>query len=141
MKQLRNGLALLCFVPILAIPAHFVLHIPDGAEPWKEQPLAWLGSNLIPVFMVLILTVVPFGLYFGTRYLCSGIGSSLLRGLLVALVVMLWCDTVLIAVPSVGVYTSYPSVKLAYRFSGSQSSARNFWLWVFALNAVIWLTL
>ena len=60
---------------------------------------------------------------------------------MVGLVVMLWCDTVLISVPSIGIYPSYPSVMLAHRFSVSESSQRHFWIWVFALNAAIWLTL
>src|SRR5437868_13984527 len=126
MKQFGHALALICFVPVLAIPVHFALHIPGGAEPWKEQPLRWLGDCLVPVFKLLMFTLVPGGLLFGTRLLCRSISSPLARGLLAGLVVMLWCDTVLISVPSVGIYPSYPSVMLAYRFSGSESSTRHF---------------
>jgi len=139
MKHFGYALAFLCFVPVLLIPAHFILHIPE--EPWKGQPVPWLGSGLIPLYTLLIFTFVPLSLASGVRFLFSSIGSPAARGLLAGLAAMLWCDTVLISVPSYGVYFSYPSVMLAYRIPGADSSARQFWIWVFALNAALWLTI
>lgn len=138
MKHFGYSLAFLCFAPVLAIPAHFVFHLPQ--EPWKGQPVPWLGSGLIPLYTLLIFTFVPFCLVAASRFLFTGIGSPAARGLLAGLAAMLWCDTVLISVPSTGIYFSYPSVMAAWRFSGDDSSGRQFWVWVFALNAALWLT-
>ena len=139
MKHFGTALAFLCFVPVLAIPAHFVLHLPE--EPWKGQPVPWLGSGLIPLYTLLIFTFVPLSLVAGLRFLFSSLHAPAARGLLAGAAAMLWCDTVLISVPSTGIYFSYPSVMLAWRFSGDESSGRHFWICVFALNAALWLTI
>jgi hypothetical protein len=135
-KHLKLAFSALCFIPVLAIPATFLLNFPDA--PWRDQPLEWMRKDLVPVYMLVIFTAVPFGLFVGTRALCRKIGSPFARGLLGGLVAMLWCDTVLISVPYIGMYPSLPSMLIAQKISGDENWGRSAWIWVLVLNAAVW---
>ena len=136
MKSLLRVLSGLCFVPVIGFPAHFFWTF--GSAPWQEKPLQWMPGGLLPVYMLLIFTVVPAGLFFGTRELGRKIASPMARGLFGGLVAMLWCDTVLISVPNIGIYPSYPSVLIANAITKDDAWGRSAWIWVLLLNAVIW---
>ena len=60
MKSLLRVLSGLCFVPVIGFPAHFFWTF--GSAPWQEKPLQWMPGGLLPVYMLLIFTVVPAGL-------------------------------------------------------------------------------
>jgi hypothetical protein len=123
-------------VPVIGFPAHFLWTF--GSAPWQEKPLQWMPGGLVPVYMLVIFTVVPAGLFVGTRDLCRKIASPIARGMLGGPVAMLWCDTVLISVPNIGIYPSYPSVLIANAITKDDAWGRSAWIWVLVLNAVLW---
>jgi hypothetical protein len=136
MKTVGRVVAGLCFVPVLAVPADFLWRF--GEEPWKEMPLRWLPHGLLPVYMLLMVTMIPYGLSIGVTELSRKIGSPAARGLFGGMVAMLWFDTVLITLPSIGVYPNYVSVMVANLITKDDSWGRSTWIWVLVLNAVLW---
>ncbi len=136
MKTVGRIVAALCFVPAIGIPAHFLWRFAE--EPWKDAPIPWLPPGLLPVYGVLIFTVVPYGLYLGTTELSRKIASPAARGCFGGMVAMLWCDTVLITLPSLGVYVNFAPVIAANRITHDDTWGRSAWIWVLVLNLTIW---
>ena len=133
LRKTLTILSLICVLWVCFVPSLYVVTLGEGiGEDW----LVTSSSRIIGAWLIAHFLVLPIGLVLGLRWAWPRYPSSF--GVIAGVVVALWCSTVLLAIPYLGIYpnliTAWPGVAI----SGGSNQGPAYFLPIILTNLLLW---